>query len=106
MQLIGCDVFIHAPGALEMPELPKQSGALRLELVSNRGTRLWPTSAARLDYLAEEWRYRFTSEGDKAIQQQEIHTLLKALTDAGRTWTRVQTLWTHADGSRAFSSPY
>ena len=105
MQLIGCDVFIYAPGT-EMPELPQQAGPLKLEFVSNRGTRLWPTSSAQLDYFSEEWRFRFTSEGDKPVKHEDLNALLKTLTDTGRTWTRVQVLWTQPDGSRAFSSPY
>ena len=105
MQLIGCDVFVYAPGG-EMPDLPREAGPLRLELVSNRGTKLWPTTAARLDYFAEEWRFRFTSEGDKPVQHEAVNALLKTLTDAGRTWTRVQVLWAQDDGVRAFSSPY
>lgn len=104
MQLIGCDVFVYAPG--EMPDLPRQAGPLKLELISNRGTRMYPKSAAQLDYVADEWRCRFTSEGDKPIQQKDLNALLVTLTDSGRTWTRVQTLWTQPDGSRAFSAPY
>ena len=105
MQLIGCDVFIHAT-ATEVPELPKEAGPLRLELISNRGTKIWPTSAAQLDYYSDEWRARFISAGDKPIKPDDINALLKTLTDRGRVWTRAQTLWAQADGSRAFSSPY
>lgn len=105
MQLIGCDVFIYDTGSA-LPDVPKEAGMLRLELISNRGTKIYPTTAARLDYMADEWRCRYTSEGDKPVQQTDVNALLSSLTGAGRVWTRVQTLWAQPDGSRAFSAPY
>lgn len=105
MKLVGCDVFVYSPGDV-VPDLPPECGPLRLELISNRGTKLYPTSVARLDYLADEWRCRFTSPGDKPVQHADIDRLLRSIIDGGKFWTRVQVLWLHPDGSRAFSQPY
>jgi len=105
MKLVGCDVFVYSEGGVT-PDLPKTVGPLRLELISNRGTKVWPATAARLDYLADEWRCRFTSEGDKPVQHSDVDALLRAVIDGGKFWTRVQILWLAKDGSRAFSSPY
>lgn len=107
MKLVGCDVFVYSPDE-KTPDLPKQVGPLRLELISNRGTKVWPTSAARLDYLADEWRCRYTSEEHKPLpgQHSDIDNLLKAIIDQGKFWTRVQVLWLLPDGTKAFSQPY
>jgi hypothetical protein len=105
MKLVGCDVYVHSPGEAA-PEMPKSVGPLRLEFISNRGTRIWPKSSAELDYHADEWRFRFTSEGDKPVAQADINALLRQIMDQGRPWTRVQVLLLGDDGARAFSQPY
>lgn len=105
MNLVGCDVFLYAPGE-EPPTVPHEVGKLRLELIANRGTKVWPKTAARLDYKADEWRCRFTSAGDQPIQHSDINALLQAVMAEGRFWTRVQVLWLLDDGSRGFSQPY
>lgn len=105
MKLVGCDVFVYSPDT-STPDLPKQVGRLRLELMSNRGTKVWPTTAARLDYLAEEWRCRYTTEGDAPVQHADIDAVLQKIIADGKFWTRVQVLWLAKDGSRAFSQPY
>lgn len=105
MKLMGCDVFLYSAGAT-VPELPKAIGPLRLELISNRGTRIWPTSAAKLDYFADEFRFRFTGEGNKAVERADVDAVLKELIALGKAWTRVQVLWMGEDGTGAFSQPY
>jgi hypothetical protein len=105
MKLIGCDVFLYWTQP-NIPELPKTVGPLRLELIANRATKVWPTSAAKLDYFAEEWRARYTSENDQPVNQAEIAALLKQLSDQGKFWTRVQVLQLLPDGTRGFSQPY
>lgn len=107
MKLVGCDVFVYSPNEVT-PDLPQQVGPLRLELISNRGTRVWPKSSAKLDYLADEWRCRYTTDGDKPLPNQhgDIDALLRSIIDQGKFWTRVQVLWLLDDGSRGFSQPY
>lgn len=107
MKLVGCDVFVYSPNE-QTPDLPKSVGPLRLELISNRGTKVFPQGSAKLDYLADEWRCRYTTEGDKPLpnQHSDIDALLKAIIDQGKFWTRVQVLWLLPDGSRGFSQPY
>lgn len=105
MKLVGCDVFVYSPNEAT-PDLPKQVGPLRLELISNRGTKLYPATSAKLDYLADEWRCRFTSENDQPILHSDIDELLKAIIAGSHFWTRVQVLWLLPDGSRGFSQPY
>jgi len=107
MKLVGCDVFIYSTGEVT-PDLPKQVGPLKLEFISNRGTKLWPTSAAKLDYLADEWRFRYTTPDATPLPNQhgDLDALLKELIAQGRFWTRVQVLWLLPDGSKAYSNPY
>ena len=107
MKLVGCDVFVYSPNE-QVPDLPREVGPLKLELISNRGTKLYPTSTAKLDYLADEWRCRYVSDQDQPLPNQhaDIDALLKSIIDQGKFWTRVQVLWLLPDGSRAFSRPY
>lgn len=105
MNLVGVDVFIYWTGT-ELPDVPKSLGALRLELISNRGTKVWPTTAARLDYTADEWRCRYTTETNQPVGHGDINALLAQLTASGKFWTRAQTLALLPDGSRGFSQPY
>jgi hypothetical protein len=105
MTLIGCDVFLYWPRET-MPDVPKAVGPLKLEFISNRATRVWPAGSAKLDYHADEWRCRFTSEGDKAVDQRDIDELLDQIVGKKNSWTNVQVLWLGEDGSRAFSQPY
>ncbi len=105
MELVGCDVFLYSEGGA-MPDVPKQIGSLKLELMSNRGTKVWPATAARLDYYADEWRCRFTSEGDKPVKRGDVDAVVRAIMETGKPWTRIQALHLAKDGSRAFSSPY
>lgn len=105
MKLCGCDVFVYSPD-FAVPDLPKEVGPLRLELISNRGTKMYPKTSAKLDYLADEWRCRYTSEGDKAVEHSDVDAVLKQIISTGKFWTRVQVLWLNKDGSRAFSQPY
>jgi hypothetical protein len=105
MNLIGCDVFVYAKTE-SPPDMPKHVGPLKLELISNRGTKLWPAGSAKLDYVADEWRCRYTTEGDQPIDHPKIEQLLKEIYSRNIFWTRVQVLALGPDGSRAFSQPY
>lgn len=107
MKLVGCDVFIYHPEETA-PDLPREVGPLKLELIANRGTKVWPTTAARLDYHGDEWRCRYTAADGKPLPNQlaDINGLVKTLMDQNKSWTRVQVLWLLDDGSKGFSQPY
>lgn len=99
MILCGVDVFLWTP---ETPELPSQIGPFRLELISNRGTRVYPPPAPDIDLI--DWpRVRFLS--DEQVEDRQVDELLAELTAAGWVWTKSQKLY-RKDGVNLFSQPY
>ena len=92
MKLVGCDVFIYHPEETA-PDLPREVGPLKLELIANRGTKVWPTTAARLDYHGDEWRCRYTAADGKPLPNQlaDINGLVKTLMDQNKSWPRRRT---------------
>ena len=105
MRLIGCDVFIYWPKP-SLPDLPQSSGPLKLEMIANRATKVWPSSAAVLEYMGDEWQARYTADGQRDVQAADVNALVSRLTETGRQWTRVQLLSVMPDGSKGFSQPY
>lgn len=99
MDLHGVDIYIWTP---ETPALPESVGKFRLELISNRGTRIWPPPAPDIDLL--DWpRCRFLS--DEVVTDAEVDALVAHLTGQGWTWTKCQKLY-RKDGVNQFSQPY
>lgn len=99
MTLHGVDVYIWTP---QTPDLPKEFGKLKLILISNRGTKVWPPPAPEIELL--DWpRCRFAS--DEVVTNEEVEALLNHLTAAGWTWTKAQKLF-RQDGVNLYSEPY
>lgn len=99
MTLHGVDVFIWSA---ETPDLFKEHGPMKLELISNRGTKIYPGPAPDIKLL--DWpRCRFTS--DDVVSNQQIEALLNDLTAAGFTWTKCQKLF-RDNGTNLYSQPY
>jgi len=99
MTLHGVDVYIWSATT---PDLPKEFGIMKLELISNRGTKIYPGPAPDIKLL--DWpRCRYTS--DEVVNNQQIQELLDALTSAGFTWTKCQKLF-RDNGTNLYSQPY
>ncbi len=85
--LHGVDVYIWSP---ETPQLPDQIGRLKLTLISNRGTRIWPPPAPEIDLL--DWpRCRFVC--DEEVSHDEIDEVVLKITSLGFRWSKCQKLY-------------
>lgn len=104
----GLDVFIQfigTPGDIG-PNLEKiaDGTALKLKMISNRGTKVFPgeTEADCVDH----WRCRFINRNGKEISDRQLYDLLYKITDAGFKWNHLEKLqmiedkmgWTKAQG--------
>ncbi len=103
-ELVGVDVFLH-----EADRSPDELGAalhgtgddgLRLEMISNRGTKVWPEGLPET-FCTDHWRCRFTTRGAAATNQQVI-ALLQRVHDAGLEIIKTENLYTF-DGEPGFS---
>lgn len=97
--LCGVDVYIWSPTT---PDLPKTFGRFKLELISNRGTRVYPPPAPDI-HLVDWPRCRFLSTEE--VTGEEVDQLVAHLTSLGFVWTKLQKLFRN-DGVNLFSQPY
>jgi isocitrate dehydrogenase len=81
--LVGVDVYVEWPSkkTAELADLIKLAGAdgLQLEMMSNRGTNVWPNGAPET-FCTDAFRCRFMSKG---TTQQEINSLVERVTTLG-----------------------
>jgi isocitrate dehydrogenase len=80
-QLIGIDAFIYHRGKLE-DFFSKIShiniGNLRLKMITNRGTRVWPNGQPET-FCVEQWRCRFQADDNRPCNQNDLFQILHAL---------------------------
>jgi hypothetical protein len=98
-KLNGVDIYLRSETT---PDLPKEHGKLKLVLISNRGTRVWPPPAPPIqlcDWPRSRW------ESDDEVTDQDIDELAAFLTKEGFYWTKLQKLYT-LNGERQYSQPY
>ena len=86
MDLKGIDVIVHWPSrkAEELATLVgKQAGdGLKLQMVDNRGTMVWPAGLAAAEtFCTDSFRCRFISDG--TADKEKIFALVKRISDAG-----------------------
>ena len=66
----GVDIFVQSAAGL--PKIPEQVGRLKLEMMSNRGQKVWPASGAR-PRLVDLYRCRYVSPaGSEPVTDAEI----------------------------------
>jgi isocitrate dehydrogenase len=104
--LVGVDVFLDwtKGTANDLGDsLSKLSGdGTRLEMMSNRGVKVWPGGHAET-FCSDHWRCRFLSanEHDGVLHEQVI-SLLKRIADAGFDFIKTENLY-NFDGERGYS---
>jgi isocitrate dehydrogenase len=83
--LTGVDVYIFHRGRLE-DFFAKIShinvGNLRLKMITNRGARVWPQGQPET-FCIEQWRCRFSVEGELTCSQREAMQILEAFDRSG-----------------------
>jgi len=104
--LVGVDVFLDwtRGSANDLGEgLAKLSGdGLKLEMMSNRGVKVWPGGHAET-FCSDHWRCRFLSETNgRGVSHPQIISLLKRVGDAGYDFIKTENLY-NFDGERGYS---
>jgi isocitrate dehydrogenase len=98
----GVDVFVHWTQKVEDLAGRLRAGeahGLRLEMITNRGVRVWPEGFPET-LLTDHWRCRFVGEGDVAAAT--VPALLAGLVDAGLDVIKTEGLYAF-DGEIGYS---
>ena len=93
-ELVGVDVFIYSKDkapAFQQKITHLSIPSLKLQMISNRGVRLWPDGHPET-FCIEQWRCRFAST--KPIQPQQIPELLEVLLQSGYDVIKTENLYT------------
>ncbi|MGH9402434.1 MAG: NADP-dependent isocitrate dehydrogenase [Terriglobia bacterium] len=104
-KVIGVDVFVESPQSAEKlgPQIERLAadGPLRLKLISNRGTKVYPAMGAITDCV-DHWRCRFVSRsGDSEITDEHILSLVQKVA-AEHRWCHLEKLF-EFDGNPGFT---
>jgi isocitrate dehydrogenase len=104
--LVGVDVFVDwRKGSADDlgAALTKASGeGLKLEMISNRGVKVWPGGSPET-FCSDNWRCRYFSQNDGAtITHDQIIALLSRVAGAGFDFIKIENLY-NFDGERGYS---
>jgi len=100
--LKGVDVFLYSHESVEALSnrlTPLNTSALKLEMISNRGVKVWPGGIPET-FCVEQWRCRF--EAKKEVSYKEVVTLLGLLESHGFDITKTENLYDF-DGKPGYS---
>ena len=105
-ELVGVDVFLDwtagSPDQLGESLKLYVGDNLKLEMISNRGVKVWPGGNAET-FCSDHWRCRFTSkEGGREVGHSEIVRLLERVGTAGFDFIKTENLY-NFDGERGYS---
>jgi isocitrate dehydrogenase len=100
-KIIGADFFVESnmqPDAIAQLATKHEMGDLKLIIISNRGTQVWPTGSVYTN-LVNQFRLRFESTTNTAIPQQEIIDLYSSLaTDFQISSVEILSMWADKKG--------
>jgi len=101
---VGVDMFLHwrggRPDDIAAALLPL-AGGLKLEMLSNRGQKVWPAGSPET-LLTDHWRCRFVAIDGGSIDPRVVPQLMARLVDAGLDVVKTEGLYAF-DGVPAFS---
>ena len=104
--LVGVDVFVHDRDS--MPEqladrlIPITSGTLALQMITNRGIKVWPQGFPET-FCTDHWRCRYTAASEQhGVTQKDILYVLSELTNSGIDVIKTENLYTF-DGELGFA---
>lgn len=92
----GVDIFVRHD---QLPDAPPEVGNLKLVLISNRGTKIYPPPTP--DIYTVNW-YRLRYKSDDEVKDSDIAKLLNAVAEKFY-WMHVEKLHYDADGNAMFS---
>jgi isocitrate dehydrogenase len=111
-ELVGCDIFLLADGAVPDElgqQLTELAGPdLKLKIITNRGVKVYPQGHAET-FCTDHWRCRFVDSSItgpespyRVIDYPQVLALMNRLTTAGLTIIKTENLYLF-DGQRGFS---
>jgi isocitrate dehydrogenase len=102
---VGIDVFLHwddgTPDDLAQLLLPHADDGLRLNMVSNRGQKVWPEGSPET-LTTDHWRCRFMAPEGSTTTALAVIELQRRLADAGLDPIKTEGLFAF-DGTPAFT---
>lgn len=105
-ETVGVDVFLDCTdkSATQIGEAMRkvEGGGLKLEMVTNRGTRVYPDGLPET-FCTDHWRCRFLTDGGARVDHKEILGLLSRVGDAGFDFIKTEHLCTF-DGKAGYSA--
>jgi len=102
---IGADIFVESP--VSPDELGKSVEAisegtlLRLKMISNRGTKVYPATGGMTDYV-DQWCCRFVLRDEAAILNDEVLLALLGKIGTKYRWMHIEKL-EEFDGVEGFT---
>jgi len=105
-ELKGVDVFVHcagiSPNDLGAKLEALESDKLKLQIVSNRGQKVYPQGFAET-FCTDHWRCRFLGVNDGNITHQDVIDLLSRFAAAGLDFIKTEHLCTF-DGEKGWTA--
>ncbi len=96
-ELVGVDVFLHwtgdSPNVLGERLSEASSQELRLEMITNRGVKVWPNGFEET-FCTDHWRCRFQHPNSASVRPGEIPDLLKRIETLGLDSIKTENLYT------------
>ncbi len=103
--LVGVDVFIYSKDSAESlikQTTAKQWSPLQLQMISNRGARIWPEGHPET-FCVDQYRLRFMRKDKSSATAGDIFKILQEVDNMGFDIVCTENLY-HFDGAPAFSS--
>jgi isocitrate dehydrogenase len=105
-ELVGVDVFLDwsaaSANALGTSLIGVNGNGLKLEMMSNRGVKVWPGGHSET-FCSDHWRCRFLSENQGGtVTHRQIVSLLERVARAGYDFIKTENLYTF-DGENGYS---
>lgn len=97
-KLVGIDVFIYHKPPLQLffSRISHIAiGPLKLQMISNRGVRVWPEGQPET-FCIEQWRCRFLTTGSGGVSQNDLIQILHAFDHVGMDVIKSENLYTFA----------
>jgi isocitrate dehydrogenase len=102
-KIVGADIFIESalqPNAIAQIVSKHEKPNLKLLIISNRGTQVWPTGSVYTN-LVDQFRLRFETEAGAGLLQSDIVELYSSLSkDLQISSVEVLSMW---GGKKAYS---
>jgi len=104
--LVGVDVFVHErnnnPDYLASRINTITTGALALQMITNRGIKVWPDGFPET-FCTDHWRCRYMITGEvQTVTPKDVLHVLSQLTEAGIDVVKTENLYTF-DGQLGFA---